>query len=136
MNKRSTSVIPLVGLAVLLSMTAIIAVAAHWPNRGNVSTASASPVVQRAAPLQTVRVVMHDPGCHWFQTSAGVSRTLHVNGNLVKLVNRDEAALRIVGTSATTVENVGGNVRLPSGTYQITMVGQAADDNHLKLVVS
>jgi hypothetical protein len=135
MNKRSTSVIPLIGLAVFLSMAAIIAVAAHWPDRGNVPTAAAA-VIQRPAPLQTVSVVMHDPGCHWFQTPSGVTRTLHVNGNLVKLVNRDEAALRIVGTSATTVENVGGNVRLPSGTYQITMVGQAADDNHLKLVVS
>jgi hypothetical protein len=116
-------------------MAAIIAVAAHWPNRGNVSAAPAT-VVARTAPVQTVRIVMHDPGCHWFQTSTGIARTLRVNGNLVKLVNQDEAALKIIGTSETTVEKVGGNVRLGSGTYRITMVGQKPDDNHLKLVVS
>jgi hypothetical protein len=135
MNKRNTSVVPLIGLTVFLSMAAIIAVAAHWPNRGNAS-ASTPAVISRAAPVQTVRVVMHDPGCHWFQTSTGVTRTLQVNGNLIKLVNQDEAAIRIVGTSQTTIEKVGGNVRLPSGSYRITMVGQAPDDNHLKLVVS
>ena len=135
MNKRTSSLLPLIGLTVLLSMTAIIAVAAHWPNRGNLSAPTPA-VMSRPASVQTVRVVMHDPGCHSFQTSSGVERTLQVKGNLVKLVNLDEAALRIVGASETTVEKVGGNVRLGSGTYRITMVGQAPDDNHLKLVVS
>ena len=82
-----------------------------------------------------VRVVMHDPGCHWFLTGGGMKRTLHVTGT-ANLMNMDEAALRIVGASGTQVEPIGSMLHLSRGTYRITMVGQAPDDNHLKLVVS
>jgi hypothetical protein len=134
MNKLNNSALPLVGLSVVLSMSAIVAVAAHWPETGNASAATVA-VVHRAAPVQNVRVVMHDPGCHWFQTSSGLKRSLSVNGP-VNLTNMDMAALRIAGASGTKLDRVGSKVRLVRGTYHITMVGQAPDDNHLKLVVS
>jgi hypothetical protein len=48
------------------------------------------------------------------------------------LVNRDEAALRIKGPGGTKIERVLGKLRLHAkGTYRITMVHQAPDDNHL-----
>jgi hypothetical protein len=134
MNKLNNSALPLVGLSVVLSMSAIVAVAAHWPETGNASAATAA-VVHRAAPVQSVRIVMHDPGCHWFQTSSGFKRSLSVKGP-VNLTNMDEAALKIAGASGTKLDRVGSKVRLARGTYHITMVGQAPDDNHLKLVVS
>ena len=135
MNKLNASVIPLVGLSVLLSLSALIAVAARWPDTSNRS-APATVVARPAAQLQTVRVVMHDPGCHWFQTAAGMKRTLHVNGSGVKLLNMDEAALKVAGVSGTKLDRVGGTLRLQRGNYRITMVGQKPDDNKLSLVVS
>ena len=136
MNKLNASVLPLVGLSVVLSMSAVIAVAAHWPNTKNVSTPMQTAAMHRAAPMQTVRVVMHDPGCHWFQTAAGLKRTLHVTGRGAWLVNMDEAALRVASSSGTRLQNVGSMMRLPRGNYKITMVGQHPDDNTLKLSVS
>ena len=34
------------------------------------------------------------------------------------------------------LDAVGKKITLARGTYKITMVGQASDDNHLKLVVT
>ena len=131
-NRSNSSMYSLIGLSVLLSLSAIIAVAAHWPDRG-LAVAPAAPA-RHAVKLHTVSVVMHDPGCHWFQTHSGLKTKLAVGGP-VKLTNMDEAAIKIVGPSGTKVEPVGGNVRLGPGQYRITMVGQASDDNHLKLAV-
>jgi hypothetical protein len=135
MNKQNASVLPLVGLSVVLSLSALIAVGVHWTNTTTVAAPSAA-VMHRMAPLQTVRVVMHDPGCHWFQTDAGLKRTLHVAGNGVKLVNMDEAALRVAGSAGTRLDHVGASLRLARGNYTITMVGQKPDDNTLSLAVS
>jgi hypothetical protein len=52
-----------------------------------------------------------------------------------RLLNVDEAALRVVGHGTTARVAVGKTVLLAKGSYAITMVGQAPDDNHLKLVV-
>ena len=125
---------PLVGLSVVLSLSAVIAVAAHWQNPST-PVMPVARVAHHTTAAQTVRVVMHDPGCHWFMTSGGMKRTLHVTGG-ANVMNMDEAALRVAGPSGTQVEPVGSMLRLGRGTYSITMVGQAADDNHLKLVVS
>jgi hypothetical protein len=133
MNRLNSSIYPLVGLSVVLSLSAIIAVAAHWPNRGAVVITPAAAVQQPA--VQHIKVVMHDPGCHWFQTSSGYKQQLSVKGTVV-LTNMDEAALKIVGPSGTKVDKVGSNVRLSPGAYAITMIGQASDDNHLKLHIS
>jgi hypothetical protein len=134
MKPTKSSSNPLIALSVVLSMSAVIAVAAHWPQTGNAAS-GATAVVHRAAPVHVVRVVMHDPGCHWFQTDAGLKRTLTVKGP-VNLTNMDEAALRVAGPKGTKTDHVGANVHLARGTYHITMVGQASDDNHLKLTVS
>jgi hypothetical protein len=51
------------------------------------------------------------------------------------LFNLDEAALRIVSPSGVKLEPVGKKLTLGRGVYHITMVKQAADDNHLVLTV-
>jgi hypothetical protein len=86
-----------------------------------------------AAP-KTVTVVMHDPGCHWFMSGGKFVKTLTVAGP-VKLANYDEKALIVKGPQGTIVVKVGKSAPLAKGVYGITMLHQAADDNHLKLTV-
>ena len=83
---------------------------------------------------KTVTVVMRDPGCHWFAVNGKFLKTLTVSGP-VRLANFDERALLISGRSGVTHAPVGKQITLGSGVYHITMVKQAPDDNHLKLVV-
>jgi hypothetical protein len=133
---NNSSMVLLVGFSVLLSLTALIAVGAHWPDRGRTVTMMApARHMAVAAPVRNLNVVMKDPGCHWFQTDGGLKVTTAVRGP-VNLVNMDEAALKVVGPSGTVLDHVGRSVRLGAGSYAITMVGQASDDNHLKLTVS
>jgi hypothetical protein len=87
-----------------------------------------------AGAATKVTVVMHDPGCHWFSVGGAFKKTLAVKGS-AKLLNVDEAALKVVGAGATRRVAIGKTILLGKGTYAITMVGQAPDDNHLKLVV-
>jgi len=87
------------------------------------------------AQSKTVTVVMRDPGCHWFAAGSALKTTLSVKGP-IQLRNLDEAALKIVGPAGTRIEKVGKQIALARGVYKITMVGQAADDNHLKLTVT
>ena len=91
--------------------------------------ASASP-----AATKTVVVAMHDPGCHWFQVGTSFRKTLTVRGP-VSLLNVDEATLKVAGPSGMKLDKVGARMTLAHGVYRITMVGQAPDDNHLKLTV-
>lgn len=78
-------------------------------------------------------VAMRDPGCHWFQVGGKYTKSVVRHGT-VTLVNRDEAALRIKGPGGTKLEPVAGKLKLHAkGTYRITMVRQAPDDNHLVL---
>jgi hypothetical protein len=86
-----------------------------------------------AAPTK-VTVVMHDPGCHWFSVNGAFKTKLAVKGP-AKLLNVDEAALKVVGAGTVRRVALGKTVLLGKGTYAITMVGQESDDNHLKLVV-
>lgn len=83
---------------------------------------------------RTVTVVMHDPGCHWFAVNGAYKTALSVKGP-ISLANLDEATLKISGHSHTLRDGVGKHLTLTAGTYRITMVGQASDDNHLTLVV-
>jgi hypothetical protein len=136
MNKsNNSSMVLLVGFSVLLSLTALIAVAAHWPNRGGTVTMMTPASQSAAAPVRNLNVVMKDPGCHWFQTDSGLKTNTSVTGP-INLMNMDEAALKIVGPSGTVIDHVGKVVRLATGNYRITMIGQKPDDNHLKLTVS
>jgi len=87
-----------------------------------------------AAP-RTVQIRMHDPGCHWFYVGGKYTTKYSVRGPIT-IKNLDEAALKFVGPGGTKLEPVGKSLTLThAGTYKITMVGQAPDDNHLKLVV-
>lgn len=86
------------------------------------------------ATATKVTVVMHDPGCHWFSVAGALKTKLAVKGP-AKLLNVDEAAVKVVGAGTVRRVAVGKTVLLGKGTYAITMVGQASDDNHLKLVV-
>jgi hypothetical protein len=84
---------------------------------------------------------MRDPGCHWFYLGGGPNHRTYVKTVVrrgpVTLVNLDEAALKIKGPDGTKTERVGGKLTLKAkGIYRITMVGQAADDNHLKLTIN
>jgi len=90
---------------------------------------------QAAKAPKTVVVAMRDPGCHWFQVGTSFRKTLSVQGP-VSLQNDDMAALKVVGPHGTKLDKVGGGrMTLTAGTYRITMVGQAPDDNHLRLTV-
>ena len=103
-----------------------------------VASAAAHPT--SASGTHKLIVAMHDPGCHWFYTGGGpehrkYSKTVVRHGP-VALVNLDEAALIIKGPGGTKKDKVGATLKLKAkGTYKITMVKQAPDDNHLKLTI-
>jgi hypothetical protein len=86
------------------------------------------------AALTKVTVAMHDPGCHWFSTGGKFTKTLSAKGP-VELANFDEATLKIKSASGVRLDGVGKKIILARGSYRITMVGQARDDNTLKLIV-
>jgi hypothetical protein len=88
----------------------------------------------RTAAPRTVTVVMRDPGCHWFAANGRFTTTMSVRGP-VALANLDMAALRVAGPAGVRRDAVGKKITLARGSYRITMVGQASDDNVLKLVV-
>jgi hypothetical protein len=112
-------------LALAVTASALIALAG--------GQAFAKPVhVQKTAKLT---IVMHDPGCHWFSIGGKFKTTASVAGP-VKLTNHDEATLKVSGVGAVKRIPVGKQLLLGTGHYVITMVGQAPDDNHLKLTVS
>ena len=111
-------------------LTLAIAVAALVALVGG--QAFAKPVPAKPA---TLTVVMHDPGCHWFSVAGKFKTSASVSGP-VKVANYDEATLKVAGAGAVKKIPVGKKLLLGRGHYVITMVGQASDDNHLKLTVS
>jgi hypothetical protein len=90
--------------------------------------------VSQHGSAKTVTVVMHDPGCHWFSVGGKFLTKLTVTGP-VSLANYDEAALKVAGPTGVKRAPVGKKISLGRGIYKITMVGQASDDNTLKLTV-
>lgn len=128
------------GLIGLLSLLAAVAYVGNGATSGTpqpmVGAMSQHMGVAGAAPAaRTVAVAMHDPGCHWFQVGRSYKKSLAVSGP-VNLRNSDEAALRIAGPTGIQSDQVGQQVYLAPGSYRITMVGQAPDDNTLHLEVS
>ena len=88
-----------------------------------------------ASASSAVPVVMRDPGCHWFKVN-GKYTVRYVAKGAISVQNFDEATLKFVGPGGTRLEKVGKTITLATrGTYHITMVGQAKDDNHLTLIV-
>ncbi len=102
--------------------------------------ATAAGSATSAAKATKLVVAMHDPGCHWFVTGGSMDNRKYgktvVRTGAVNLVNLDEATLIIKGPGGTRHDKVGATMALKAkGVYKITMVKQAADDNHLKLTI-
>src|SRR5689334_4021871 len=88
-------------------------------------------VVAPASASKVVPIVMRDPGCHWFAVGGKFS-TKYISHGPVSVQNLDMAPLKFVGPKGTRLEKVGATISLKAkGTYHITMLGQAKDDNHL-----
>ena len=132
-------------LPVFIALGAVFAVVVAVKTTGTSShpKANAAPRVAQVAAVKAparpasaaaVKVVMRDPGCHWFAVGANFKTKLAVSGS-AKLSNFDEATLRITGAGAVKHVNVGRTAALGRGAYTITMVGQKADDNTLHLTV-
>jgi hypothetical protein len=117
---------------IILISLAVMAVAGS-----TIATGAAS-----AAPSKAPLIVaMKDPGCHWFYTGGGPSDRHYAKSvtrsGPVTLLNLDEAALIVKGPGGTKIEKVGAKLTLKAkGTYHITMVKQAPDDNHLTLKIT
>jgi hypothetical protein len=116
MRRLATALAPLAAAALLLA-----------------GPAAGAPA-HRAHAKTAVRVVMRDPGCHWFAVGHGFKTKLAVRGP-VALTNLDEAALLVRGHGHTRRVRVGKRLGLARGTYVIKMVHQAKDDNTLRLLV-
>jgi hypothetical protein len=102
---------------------------------GAFGTGRALATTSHQATTKTVKVVMRDPGCHWFLVHGKYATKDTVKANRVKLVNYDEAALKVTSRHGMKRIAVGKSALLGHGSYVIMMVGQAADDNYLKLTV-
>jgi len=102
---------------------------------GVFGTGRAFATTHRAA-TKTVNIVMHDPGCHWFRVNGKLTTKDTVHAGKVKLVDQDEAALRVVDRHGNVGHiPVGKSLVVGHGSYVIMMVGQASDDNYLSLHV-
>jgi hypothetical protein len=83
---------------------------------------------------KTLKIMMRDPGCHWFKVAGKYTTKATVKGR-VRLVNLDEATLKVASRHGMQHIAVGKSLVVGRGSYVIMMVGQAPDDNYLKLSV-
>ena len=111
----------------ILAVTAAVCAAALGAGRAPAATS------HQAAP-KTLNIYMRDPGCHWFKIGGKYTTKATVNGR-VRLVDLDEAALKVVSRHSVRHIPMGKSLIVGRGQYVIMMVGQAADDNYLKLTV-
>ena len=102
---------------------------------GVFGTGRALATTSHSATTKTVTIAMHDPGCHWFMVHGKLTKTDTVKANRVRLVNHDEAALKVASRHGMRHIAVGKSLLVGHGHYVIMMVGQALDDNYLKLTV-
>lgn len=86
------------------------------------------------AATKTLKVVMHDPGCHWLLVHGKDVKTASVAGP-VRLLDLDEATLKVASHAGIELIPVGKSAVLGRGHYVVMMVGQAVDDNYLRLTV-
>jgi hypothetical protein len=114
----------------LLTLTVAAAICA-----GVFGTGRALATTSHHATTKTVRIVMADPGCHWFLVHGKHAKTDTVKAHQVKLVNMDEAALKVASRHGMRHIPVGKSLAVGHGSYVIMMVGQGSDDNYLKLTV-
>ena len=100
----------------------------------SVQQALATTTHHAVAP-KTLKIAMHDPGCHWFLRGGKFTKTASVKGGRVRLVDLDEATLKVASRHSLRHIPVGKSIVVGRGNYVIMMVGQATDDNYLKLTV-
>lgn len=118
-----------ISLAAALAVAATMAVGTGVAGASNASNAA-------TANVKTVKIVMADPGCHWFSVAGKNRASMSVKG-ATAFLNLDEAALIFKGQGFSKHLAVGQKLTITKpGKYVITMVGQHSDDNHLKLTVS
>jgi hypothetical protein len=98
-------------------------------------TGRALATTSQGATTKTVKIVMRDPGCHWFLVHGKYATKDTVRANRVVLVNLDEAALKVASRHGVKRIAVGKSLAVRRGSFVITMVGQASDDNYLRLTV-
>jgi hypothetical protein len=120
------------GVTMKISLLALAAAAAICA--GAFGTGRALATTSHHA-TKTVKIVMHDPGCHWFLKHGKYATTDTVKANRVRLVDLDEAALKVASRHGMRHIAVGKSLVVGHGSYVIMMVGQAPDDNYLKLTV-
>ena len=102
---------------------------------GVFGTGRALATTSHHATTKTVKIVMHDPGCHWFRVNGKFTRSEIVNAGRVKLVDQDVTALKVVSRHGMRHIPVGNSIVVSPGAHVIMMVGQASTDNYLKLTV-
>jgi hypothetical protein len=88
----------------------------------------------QSAP-KTLKIVMHDPGCHWFMVHGKYVKNTTVKAARLRLVDLDEAGLKVASRHGMRHIGVGKSIVVPRGNYVIMMVDQAPDDNYLRLTV-
>jgi hypothetical protein len=115
-----------------ISTLALAAAAAVSAGAFGVGGALATTTHQTAP--KTLQIVMRDPGCHWFKLGHKLATKDTVTGR-VRLVNMDEAALKVASRYGMKRIPVGKSLVVGHGSYVIMMVGQATDDNYLSLTV-
>jgi hypothetical protein len=113
----------------LISLAAVAAILA-----GVFGTGQALATTKHQSRPKTLQIVMRDPGCHWFKVAGKYTTKATVTGR-VQLHNFDEAALKLVSRHSIHRIAVGKTLVVGHGSYVIMMVGQAPDDNYLKLTV-
>lgn len=101
---------------------------------GALGTGRALATTTHHASTKTLKIAMHDPGCHWFMRHGKYTKNATVTGS-VRLVNVDEATLKVASRHGLQRIRVGKALVVGHGNYVITMVGQAPDDNYLRLTV-
>ena len=102
---------------------------------GALGAGTALATTTHQATPKTLNIVMHDPGCHWFSIGGKFTKTATVHGGRVRLVDLDEAALKVASSQGMRHIPVGKSIVLSRGNYVIMMVRQAPDDNYLRLSV-
>jgi len=102
---------------------------------GAFGTGQALATTHHQSTPQTLKIVMHDPGCHWFSIHGKLSATATVTASRVRLVDLDEAALKVASRHGMRHIPVGKSIVVGRGTYVVMMVNQGTDDNYLKLTV-
>ena len=111
---------------ITLAVAALIGAGAFGAGQALATTHHATP--------KTLQIVMHDPGCHWFKVGGKFTTTATAKGR-VRLVDLDEAALKVASRYGMRHIPVGKSIVVGRGSYVIMMVGQATDDNYLRLTV-